>query len=86
MAPSSKPVVAHQVLPTSRIMSLSGRDTEECNEWLSSIGWGGETAEEDGGDSRIRVSGDRSIDDMISYEHTRYKATGSIEAQARIDR
>ena len=52
-------------------------------EWLErTIGWGAEEEEPNG---RIQISGNRELDASVMYQHKLYNATGSIEAQARID-
>ena len=53
-------------------------------EWLErTIGWG---ADEEGQiNKRIQISGNTELDASVTYEHKLYNATGSIEAQARID-
>ena len=60
-------------------------DTAQCTKWTNTTGWGG-NQNRNKDNCRIRVSGNKDLDDAIVYEHELYKASGSIEAQARIDR
>ena len=84
IAPPSKPVVVNPILLHEQVARLSLADLTECTEWLdTTIGWGGEEITEP--NMRIRVSGDPILDDAVVHEHKLYNATGSIEAQARID-
>ena len=88
VAPPSKPVVVNQILLHEQIARLASADLNECMEWLdTTAGWGGtgDVNMDGGGNKRIRVSGDQGLDDAVTHEHNLYNATGSIEAQARID-
>jgi hypothetical protein len=98
VAPPPKPVVVHRIWCASQILARADADRRECDQWYSgggnqATGWGGGCEEEEDDDdedskkckSRIRISGDDSIDSKVELEHELYKATGSIEAQARID-
>ena len=64
-----------------QIAKLARADLDECLE--NTTGWGVGFCDQE--NDRIRVSGNKELDDMVVYEHHLYKATGSIEAQARID-
>lgn len=88
VAPPSKPVVVNQILMHHQITRLAKADLDECLENFdesnnnNTTGWGDFCDQEN---DRIRVSGNKELDDAVVYEHDLYKATGSIEAQCRID-
>jgi hypothetical protein len=74
IAPPSKPVVVNPILMHRQVAQLARADLDECLA-ENTTGWGVSDQEND----RIRVSGNKELDDGVVYEHHLYKATGSIE-------
>lgn len=71
---------------SNQINQLSMIDLNECEDWMKNTsGWGDYENNNNINNTRIMVSGDDVIDKEIVHQHNLYKATGSIEAQARID-